>query len=63
MRMIGMSFIRKALDDQRGQALPWVVLGLVALLGISGFTIDAGHAYVVRSQLQNAANAGALAAA
>ena len=63
MRMIVMSFIRKALKDERGQALPWMILGLVGLLGVSGFTIDAGHAYVVRSQLQNAANAAALAAA
>ena len=63
MRMNVMSFIRKALKDERGQALPWMILGMVGLLGVSGFTIDAGHAYVVRSQLQNAANAAALAAA
>jgi Flp pilus assembly protein TadG len=63
MRKIILSFIRKALKDERGQALPWILLAMTGLLGVSGFTIDAGHAYVVRSQLQNAANAGALAAA
>jgi hypothetical protein len=61
--MINMSFVRRAIYEQSGQALPWLVLSMVGILGVSGFSIDAGHAYVVRSQLQNAANAGALAAA
>jgi Flp pilus assembly protein TadG len=35
---------------------------MTGMLGVSGLAIDVGHAYVVRSQLQNAANAAALAA-
>ncbi|MGO9336878.1 MAG: pilus assembly protein TadG-related protein [Terracidiphilus sp.] len=58
-----MLFVRKALIDQRGQMIPWVALGMVAFLGVAGLSIDVGHAYVVRGQLQNTANASALAAA
>src|ERR1700691_3989858 len=57
-----LSFARKALSAQRGQTLPFVALGMVAFLGVGGLVVDAGHAYVVRSQLQNSANAAALAA-
>jgi hypothetical protein len=57
------SFVRKALFDQRGQVLPWVAAGMVTLLGMAGLTADVGHGYVVFNQLQNAANATAIAAA
>jgi hypothetical protein len=57
------SFVRRVLFDQRGQALPWVVAGTLTLLGMAGLTADVGHGYVVHDQLQNAANAAALAAA
>jgi Putative Flp pilus-assembly TadE/G-like len=56
------SFVRRALKDERGQTLPFVALGMVAFMGVAGLVTDMGHAYVVRSQLQNAANASALAA-
>lgn len=56
------SFARRALNDQRGQTLPFVALGMVAFVGVAGLSIDVGHAYVVRSQLQSSANAAALAA-
>jgi hypothetical protein len=56
------SFVRRALNDERGQTLPFVALGMVAFMGVSGLVSDVGRAYVVRSQLQNAANASALAA-
>ena len=36
---------------------------MTGLLGMGGLVIDVGHAYVVRGQLQNSANAAALAAA
>jgi Flp pilus assembly protein TadG len=58
-----LSFFRKAHNNQRGQILPWIALGMTAMLGMGGMTIDIGHAYVVRAQLQNDANAAALAAA
>jgi Flp pilus assembly protein TadG len=56
------SFARRALNDQRGQTLPFVALGMVAFVGVAGLSIDVGRAYVVRSQLQSSANAAALAA-
>jgi Flp pilus assembly protein TadG len=40
-----------------------VALLMFALIGVTGLVVDVGHAYVVRSQLQNATNAAALAAA
>jgi len=58
-----LAFVRRALNDQRGQVLPWVTAGMFAFMGMAGLTVDIGHAYVVRAQLQNATNAAALAAA
>jgi len=57
------SLVRKALRDQSGQTLPFIALAMTSLLGVGGLVVDVGHAYVVRSQLQNSANAAALAAA
>ena len=57
------SFLRKALRDQRGQSAVWVALSLTAALGLTGMSIDLGHAYVVRSQLQTTVNAAALSGA
>ncbi|HEY1985214.1 MAG TPA: pilus assembly protein TadG-related protein [Terracidiphilus sp.] len=51
------------LKDQSGQSLPLVAAFLVGFLAVAGLTIDLGHCYVVRGQLQNATNAAALAAA
>ncbi len=56
-------FVRKAISDQSGQILPWLAVVLVGMLGAAGLTIDVGRAYVAHSQLQNYANAAALAAA
>ena len=63
MRRICLSLVRKALSEQRGQVLPLAAMAMVAMMGMAGLTIDVGHAYVVRSQLQNSTNAAALAAA
>ena len=63
MKTLIKSFALKALHDQRGQVLPWVALATVGLLGMGGLGIDVGRAYVVQAQLQNLANASALAAA
>ena len=57
------SFVRRALNDQRGQVLPWVTLMMVSLIGMAGLTIDVGHAYVVKAQLQNSSQAAVMAAA
>src|SRR5580698_8532207 len=56
-------FVRKALNNERGQVLPWIAVVLVGMLSAAGLTIDVGRAYVAKSQLQNYANAAALAAA
>ena len=63
MKSIIFSFVRRALNDQRGQVLPWVALGMVGMLGVGGLATDVGRAYVIQSQLQTYANAAALAAA
>jgi Flp pilus assembly protein TadG len=63
MKKIIVSFVQKTLNDQRGQILPWLAVVLVGMLGMAGLSMDLGRAYIVRSQLQNVANAAALAAA
>jgi Flp pilus assembly protein TadG len=63
MKKTIVQLVQKALDDQRGQILPWIAVVLVGLLGTAGLSIDVGRAYVAHSQLQNYANAAALAAA
>jgi Flp pilus assembly protein TadG len=63
MRMNHLSVVRKAFYDQRGQVLPWAAFMMLTFLGMGGMVVDVGRAYVMRVQLQNAANAAALAAA
>jgi Flp pilus assembly protein TadG len=64
MNKINVSLIRRALKDESGQVLlPWVAVVMMSFLGISGLVTDVGRAYVAHSQLQNVANAAALAAA
>jgi len=60
---IHVSAWKKFLLDQSGQVMPWLAMTLVSMLGVTGMGIDVGHAYVSHSQLQNYANAAALAAA
>lgn len=49
--------------DQKGFALVYVALSIFVLFGFLGLAVDAGHLYVVRGELQNAADASALAGA
>jgi len=56
------SFVRRVLVEERGDVLPVLAVSMIALLGMGGITIDVGRAYVLREQLQNSANAAALAA-
>jgi Flp pilus assembly protein TadG len=56
-------FQSKLLRRQRGAALVFAVLGLVALLLIAGLALDSGHATLNKARLQNATDAAALAAA
>ncbi len=63
MRMKMVSFLRKAIAEQSGQTMVMVVLAMSSLCAMAGLTLDVGHAYVVRTELQTAVNAGGLAAA
>lgn len=49
--------------DERGQMLPFVAVAVVAMLGMSALVCDIGRALYVYRQLQNSANAAALAGA
>src|SRR5687768_1328301 len=49
--------------NERGATAVLVAVLVVVLIGISGFTIDLGSAYVSKRNLQKATDAGALAAA
>jgi hypothetical protein len=57
------SFFRSMLNDQRGQASIWIAFSLTTLLAMAGMSMDVGHAYVVRSQVQSSVNASALSGA
>ena len=48
--------------DRKGATVLMMVLLLVILLGMVAFAVDVGRLYLVRSQLQSAVDAGALAA-
>lgn len=48
---------------QRGAVAVVVALALVALLAVLGLVLDLGHLYIVKTELQNAADACALSAA
>jgi Flp pilus assembly protein TadG len=63
MKMISKSsFTEKFLNNQSGQVLIWVVLGFLSLVAMAGLVIDGGLAYADNANLQNTANAAALAA-
>jgi hypothetical protein len=53
----------KLLANERGVTLVWVAILLVVFCAFLGLAIDMGYMYVARGELQNAADAAALAAA
>lgn len=62
--MRGLKLIsHSVLEDQKGITLPLVAIMLFVFLGIAALALDLSHLYVVRNELQNAADAGALAGA
>ncbi|MGO9433058.1 MAG: TadE/TadG family type IV pilus assembly protein [Terracidiphilus sp.] len=63
MTKIGNFLLKRSLDDQSGQALPWMALLMVLFLGMAGLTIDLGHAYVCYRELQTSTDAATLAGA
>lgn len=54
---------QQPLENQRGAAAVMVALTLTVLLAMAAAAIDVGHALVARNELQNVADAGALAGA
>jgi len=50
-------------DDDQGMVLLWVALTITVLLGMGALTIDLGALYLEKRQLQNGADAAALAIA
>jgi Flp pilus assembly protein TadG len=61
--MIRSCDINKRLHGQRGSVIIWFALLLPVLLGFTGFAIDVARFYLTRVELQNAAEAAALAGA
>jgi Flp pilus assembly protein TadG len=53
----------KILSDQHGAVAIMVAVSAVVLLGLAAFVIDFGYSWVTTNELQNAADAGALAGA
>ncbi|MHC4322014.1 MAG: pilus assembly protein TadG-related protein, partial [Planctomycetota bacterium] len=51
------------LNNKRGVVAVIVGILLVVLIGFTALSVDVGHLYVVHNELQNAADAGALAGA
>lgn len=49
--------------DSKGIAAVFVTLSLFCLIGMMALAVDVGHLYVVRGELQNAADASAMAGA
>jgi hypothetical protein len=49
--------------SQRGSVLVLVTISMVVLLGVTGLALDMGHAYLLKTRLQNALDAAALSGA
>jgi len=63
MKTTMMILNRFFLKDQRGSVSGFSAIMLVLILTITGLVIDLGRMYVIKVELQNAADAGALAGA
>lgn len=55
-------YFKSQLSNNHGAVIVLVVFLIVLLLGIAAFAIDFGYRHLVRNELQNAADAAALAA-
>jgi len=53
----------KSLNDQTGVTAIVVALLMVLFVGVAALALDIGHLYIVKNELQNAADAGCLAGA
>jgi hypothetical protein len=55
--------IPSTIREQKGSVIIITALSLVVLVGFMGLALDIGHLYIVKTELQNSADAAALAAA
>jgi Flp pilus assembly protein TadG len=62
MKSIRRSLLSRAIKDQSGQALPWMVFLMILFCGAAGVTVDLGRAYICYRELQTSTDAAALAA-
>jgi Flp pilus assembly protein TadG len=63
MNLTFLTQLLKPLNNSRGAVAVMVALTMTVLLAMAAATIDIGHALVARNELQNSADAGALAGA
>src|ERR1700730_12498489 len=56
-------YLREVSADRAGVVLPYVAVMLIAIVGLSALALDASRLMSVQTQLQNAADALALAGA
>jgi len=61
--MKSFSPVSPIVSNQRGGVIIFVAVAMVVLIGCAALAIDLTHLYVARNELQNAADAGALAGA
>jgi Flp pilus assembly protein TadG len=61
--LILLKLIKRLKKEEQGQALIMVALMLTMLLGFAALVVDVGMMYVTKAELQNAADAAALAGA
>jgi Flp pilus assembly protein TadG len=54
-------FLARLLHDRRGNILAMTAAGIIPLIGLVGGAVDMGRLYAVKSRLQSACDAGALA--
>jgi Flp pilus assembly protein TadG len=57
-----MKALRRLLRETQGSVAVITAIGLIAFLGMVSLAVDMGHLYTVRNELQNVADAAALAA-
>src|SRR5262245_26550776 len=62
-RSDSMRHVRKNSQVRRGAIAPMTVLLLIPLVGMLAFSVDVGYMVLVQAELQNAADAAALAGA
>src|ERR1017187_10694567 len=63
MKLLKVSSIRKFLMEERGQALPVIMFGLMGFLGFAAISIEVGHGFYAASMLRASTNSAALAGA